>query len=99
MIDEDPRSHGNHGKDQFVYSAFSLGSLWQFDLYDADFCTIGLLFGVQLVHFIHKHPMHFNARKKIGSRSDSWFDPETRVKSKRVKAGREIRHFVVENEM
>lgn len=29
--------------------------------------------------------MHFNAEKKIGSRSDSWFDPEMGAKSKRVK--------------
>lgn len=33
MIDEDLQSHGSHGKDQFVYSALSPGSLWQFDLY------------------------------------------------------------------
>lgn len=35
MIDEDLRSPGNHGKDQFVYSALSLESVWQLDLYHA----------------------------------------------------------------
>lgn len=35
MIDEELRSRGSHGKDQFVYSALSLGFLRQFDLYDA----------------------------------------------------------------
>lgn len=29
--------------------------------------------------------MHFNAEKKIGSRSDSWFDPAMGAKSERVK--------------
>lgn len=36
VIDEDPQSHGSRGKDQFVYSALSPGSLWQFDLCHAD---------------------------------------------------------------
>lgn len=35
VIDEDPGAHGSHGKDQFVYSARSPGSLWQLDLYYA----------------------------------------------------------------
>lgn len=36
VIDEDPQSPGSRGKDQFVYSALSPGSLWQFDLCHAD---------------------------------------------------------------
>lgn len=36
VIDEDPQSHGSRGKDQFVYSALSPGSLWHFDLCHAD---------------------------------------------------------------
>lgn len=35
VIDEELRSHGRHGKDQFVYPALSLGSQWHFDLYCA----------------------------------------------------------------
>lgn len=36
VIDEDPQSRRSHGKNQFVYSALSPGSLWHFDLYHAD---------------------------------------------------------------
>lgn len=36
VIDEEPQSRGSRGKDQFVYSALSPGSLWQLDLCHAD---------------------------------------------------------------
>lgn len=93
VIDEDPQSHGSHGKGQFVYSALSPGSLWQFDLYHADvrhrllvrrlalLAQAAPLLSIQCILMKRRG----GKKKNPGSRSDSWSDPEMGAKSRRVK--------------
>lgn len=92
MIDEDPQSHGSRGKDQFVYSALSPGSLWQFDLCHADvrhrfliwsrarLTQAALLLSIQCILMKRK-----GGGGGTGSRSDGRSDPEMGAKSRRVK--------------
>lgn len=93
VIDEDPQSHGSRGKDQFVYSALSPGSLWQFDLCHADvrhrfliwslarLTRAALLLSIQCILMKRKG----GGGGGPGSRSDSRSDPAMGAKSRRVK--------------
>lgn len=105
MIDEDPQSHGSRGKDQFVYSALSPGSLWHFDLCHADvrhgFLIWSLSWLTQAAPLLSIQCILMKRRRwggGAGSRSDSWSDPEMGAKSRRVKLERN-QTFCLENEM